>query len=271
MNIEILESSDLKLKLKISDTTPEFVNTLRRAIIEEVPTIAIDDVLIVENTSVLFDEMLAFRLGLIPFKGDTSTLVYPSECSCGGVGCSLCSIQITLNKEAVDKEVVVYSGDLEVINSDVRPVSDKIVIAKLAPGQKISLEANAVLGRGKDHVKWKPVSTVGYTYLPIVEILNPDYDDWEECVDACPVNILKHENNKLVVTEQLKCILCNECVKKCGEDVISVKSDPSTILLTINSIGSLTPEEIMKEATKILKEKFTNLKNAFTTSEDWLS
>jgi DNA-directed RNA polymerase, alpha subunit/40 kD subunit len=54
-----------KLKLLISDVTPNFLNVLRRAILEEVKTLAIEDVYIIENNSAIWDEMLAHRWGLV--------------------------------------------------------------------------------------------------------------------------------------------------------------------------------------------------------------
>ncbi|WP_231434400.1 hypothetical protein [Candidatus Nanopusillus massiliensis] len=53
-----------KLKYFIKDETPNFLNVLRRAILEEVKTLAIEDVYIIENSSAIWDEMLAHRLGL---------------------------------------------------------------------------------------------------------------------------------------------------------------------------------------------------------------
>lgn len=44
------------------------VNTLRRLIMDEVPTMAVKDVFIFQNTTVMQDEVLAQRLGLLPIK-----------------------------------------------------------------------------------------------------------------------------------------------------------------------------------------------------------
>ncbi|MBN2421287.1 DNA-directed RNA polymerase subunit D, partial [Candidatus Woesearchaeota archaeon] len=81
----------------IKDATPAFVNALRRTITEAVPVMAIEDVEFKNNSSVLYDEILALRLGLIPFKTDLSSYNVPSECTCNGEGCAKCTLALTLS------------------------------------------------------------------------------------------------------------------------------------------------------------------------------
>ncbi len=101
---------------------------------------AIEDVIIIENTSVLYDEVIAHRLGLIPLKTDLDTFVLPEECDCKSeLGCSKCRASFTLEVESVDEPVMVYSSDLKG-DSDVTPVSGGIPIVKLGPSQRLKLE-----------------------------------------------------------------------------------------------------------------------------------
>ncbi|MCJ7761810.1 DNA-directed RNA polymerase subunit D, partial [Candidatus Bathyarchaeota archaeon] len=70
MEISTVKREGNTIRFMVSGVTPAFANALRRTVIAEVPTMAIDDVMILENTSVLFDEFLAHRLGLIPLTTD---------------------------------------------------------------------------------------------------------------------------------------------------------------------------------------------------------
>jgi DNA-directed RNA polymerase subunit D len=120
---------------------------------------AIDDIVILENSSVLYDEILAHRLGMIPLKTDLERYVLPEKCDCGNpLGCQKCRVLIVLDASAHDKTRTVLSGDLVSEDREIRPVSPNIPIVKLAAGQSVKLEAYARLGRAKEHAKWQPAT-----------------------------------------------------------------------------------------------------------------
>ena len=173
MEIQIIEKTDFTMRLIIRGVNTSFANTLRRIMLSEVPTMAIADAVIIENSSVLPDEILVHRLGFIPLKTDLDSYNLPEECPCKSeFGCNLCRVALTLEAEAADEVTTVYSGDLQSENPDIAPVSDKILLVKLAPDQKIKLEAYARLGKGKVHAKWQPVSTCAYEFVPETETSN---------------------------------------------------------------------------------------------------
>ena len=66
VEIQIIEKTDEYLRFIVSGVNVPFVNALRRIMITEVPTMAIDEIVILENSSILNDEILAHRMGLIP-------------------------------------------------------------------------------------------------------------------------------------------------------------------------------------------------------------
>ncbi len=166
MDIKLLSKEPDTLRFVLSDASPAFANALRRIMVSEIPVMAIDDVMILENNSVMYDEILAHRLGLVPITTDL-TYNLPEECSCKSeLGCEKCRASFSLEVEASDPVEVVYSSHLRPENPDVRPVSDRIPIVKLAQGQKLKLEAYARLGRGKAHAKWQPVSACTYSHEP---------------------------------------------------------------------------------------------------------
>tara|TARA_Y100000034_G_scaffold87224_1_gene104572 strand:- start:7148 stop:7756 length:609 start_codon:yes stop_codon:yes gene_type:complete len=160
MKISGIEKKDNTLNFVVEEITPAFANALRRIMVSEVPVLAIDDVTIFENGSSLYDEVIGHRLGLIPIKTDLKTFKLPSECTCKGKGCPKCQVSFTLVKKGPG---TVYSGDLKPSDPKTTVVDDNIPITKLNEGQKIKIEAIAMLGQGKEHAKWQP-AVVSYGY-----------------------------------------------------------------------------------------------------------
>ena len=159
LSIDILEKEDQRVVVKFNNSPRQYVNALRRLSISEVPTLAIDDVIILENSSVMHDEAIAHRLGLVPLRTDLDRFVMPHDCDCKStLGCSKCRVLLVLDSEANEKTKVVTSGELLSEDELVKPVSRDIPIIILAPSQKLKFEAYARLGVGKDHAKWQPTS-----------------------------------------------------------------------------------------------------------------
>ncbi|MDH2901169.1 MAG: DNA-directed RNA polymerase subunit D [archaeon] len=159
VSIEVLESSPSKIRIRLKGIDRAYANAIRRVAISQVPTMAIDDVVILENSSVMFDELVSHRMGLIPLKTDLDRFNLPEDCDCkNALGCSKCRVLLVLDAEASDRIRTVTSGDLISEDPESKPVSDNIPIVKLAPGQKIKLEAYARLGKGSEHAKWQPTS-----------------------------------------------------------------------------------------------------------------
>ena len=76
----------------------------------------------------------------------------PLECTCEGKGCGKCAATLSLE---VKGPGTVYSGDLKSTDENIKPVYDTIPLVKLQEGHEIKLEAKAVLGLGRDHIKWQ--------------------------------------------------------------------------------------------------------------------
>ncbi len=164
MKLTLIKKSKDKLIFLIQNTTNAYVNTLRRLIIADVPTMAIEDVEFRQNDSVLYDEMIALRLGLIPLKTDLESYNLPNECSCKGAGCAKCQLKFSLSAKGPK---TVYAEDLISNDPKVVPVYGKMPIVKLLPEQKLELEATAVLGKGKVHSKWSP-GLASFRAVPII-------------------------------------------------------------------------------------------------------
>jgi DNA-directed RNA polymerase subunit D len=141
-SLDVISKDSQKIAIKLKGVPLQYANALRRVCLNGVTVFAIDTVDIIENTSVLPDEGLAHRLGLIPLKTDLSKY---NE-----------SDKILLVLDSGESEVTrtVLSSELSSEDDTVKPVSEKIPIVQLAPGQKIKIECYARLGRGTEHAKW---------------------------------------------------------------------------------------------------------------------
>ena len=257
MEIEVLEKDDKNMRLLIRGVNVPFMNALRRIVITEVPCMAIDEIVMLENSSILQDEIIAHRLGLVPLKTDLDGYNLPEKCPCKSeFGCNLCRVTLTLDVESKEGTRTVYSGELKSENPDIMPVTAKIPIIKLAKEQKIRLEAYARLGKGKNHAKWQPVSMCTYKYLPKIKI-SKNCDACGKCVEICPRKVLVKTGSKIEVRNLMACTLCQDCVEACPQDppVIDVSWEEGAFIFSLESTGALPSERTLSEAIKILDEQ----------------
>ncbi len=250
-------------RFQLGPIYPAFANAIRRAMIGEVPTLAIDDIRIYDNTSALFDEVLAQRIGLIPIKTDLSCYVPRSQCTCNGEGCPGCTATFTMS---VEGPVTVLSKDLIPQDPNAIPADGNIPIVKLTKDQKVVIEARAFLSTGREHAKWQPTSVCGYKNYPVITI-GDICDGCGICVEECPRNILRTQNNKLEVIEGRleECSLCRLCERAClssgigSESAIRVTTNPERFIFVVEGDGSLPAREIVERGLMYLKEQSQDL------------
>ena len=303
--VKIESASEAHLKFVLSDTDTSVANALRRVMIAEVPTLAIDIVTIIENTSVLHDEFLAHRLGLMPIRVGTREgmqhFVFHKDCMCQGKYCHQCSVRFELDvvndlPPRIDEDDdegnhrIVYTSDLVSMTEGVAvmgfaskeeslvrernnlPGDDKgsgIVIAKLAPGQRLKLSALAVKGIGKMHAKYSPVAVATFTMQPRVTLNDSRLDEIAdaqraELVASCPASVFGFDerSKKVVINKMEACMFCNECIKvgrsfreKADDDnVVSVETVPNRFVFVVETTGSLSPSEVVASAIEILRK-----------------
>jgi DNA-directed RNA polymerase subunit D len=154
-SLEVINKDSQKISVKLKGIPLQYANALRRVCLNGVPVFAIDTVDIIENSSVLPDEGLAHRLGLIPIKTDLTRFNEPSKCDCQSEsGCSNCRVMLVLDSGDSDVTRTVLSNELSSEDDSIKPTSDKISIVQLTQGQRIKVECYARLGRGTEHAKW---------------------------------------------------------------------------------------------------------------------
>jgi len=157
MKIEILKEDERRIKFLLLDAKNAIAHALRRIMISEITTMAIDEVEFHKNSSGMFDEVIAHRLGLIPLRFDYKMYNLKSECKCKGKGCSRCEVIFEFDSKDLtkDSDYTVLSGDLKSNDEEVRPVYNEIPIVELLKGQELKFKAIARLGLGKEHAKWQ--------------------------------------------------------------------------------------------------------------------
>lgn len=261
MEIAITSLSDEKMSFKWSGTTPSLVNCLRRTILSEVPTLAIEDVVVDENGSPMSDEQIAHILGLVPLTTPKDKYVFPENCEKKRED-QKCRATLSLDIMASEEIKNLTSGNLTSDDEEVKPVTDKIPITKIGPNQRIKLEAYAVLGNGRKHAKFQPVSTVFYRFQPVLEIDLERCDQCVKCVEACPKKAVTMSEDKTAIVDPELCTQCDECVKACPQDPPAAKLalSQNSVVFSIESTGAIPSGRILDEALTIMGEKFNNIR-----------
>lgn len=263
VEIEVVKADkkNNKLTLLLKKTDAAFVNAVRRAIVEAVPTMAIEDVEIRKNSSALYDEVIAHRLGLIPLTTDLESYNLPAKCKCNMEGCASCQVKLTLEAEGPG---IVTASEIKSKDPKVKPVFPEMPVVKLLKGQKIELEATAMLGTGEVHAKWSPAH-VWHKHKPIVKIGN--VKEPYRIVEACPPGVFEIKNGKLAVNEEklLTTDLAGLAEEVSKGEVKIEKSDD--FVMFIESFGQLDCKEILEQATKVLDENLEEFEKLLKETE----
>eukprot|EP00898_Chlorokybus_atmophyticus_P000642 jgi/Chlat1/1579/Chrsp123S01840 len=291
----IRELTPAVLKFELNDTDTSLANALRRIMIAEVPTVAIDLVEVENNTSVLNDEFLAHRLGLIPLRSErAANMVFARDCDqCSGdqEACKNCSIELNLSARCTDAGTLdVTANDIVPSASDpaVVPVDDAdgagsggrgIMIVKLRRGQEVKVRCIARKGIGKDHAKWNPVATVAMLHVPEIKLNRPLLDTLtleqkEEWVASCPTRVFRVNNatgaveveNAEAYTYDDECIAKAEAMGKPG--LVNIRMREDAFVFTIESTGALKPGQIVLDSIDILMRKLAVLKEHLKVDYD---
>lgn len=256
MKIKLLEKTDTKVKFELAETNPAFTNMLRRTIVQHVSVAAIDNIDVIKNTSALYNETIAHRIGHIPISYKNE-MVQKENCKCKGKGCSFCEVKMVLQKSG---PCTVYAKDFKSTDKDVKPSTGDIIIAKLYENQDLNLEATVVINTGKEHSNWQ-AAIVGYQYYPELKIAK-DVKNIKDIIAACPKGLIDEKTMKLTTPE--KCDFCQQCVEVASKGAVTITGDKTRHILTVETVSGTDPKTIILDAltnmAKNLKELETQIK-----------
>ena len=297
LKIKILSQSEEKVEFELEGIDASLANTIRRVLLSETPSVAIEKVYIKNNTSIMQDEVLSHRLGLLPIRCDPEKLEYVGESGKGthdkntlvfkmNVKCTETDLKNTsidpqdsttcfktvyskaLKWEAHGSQKETFEGD------EPKMVFDDIVLNKLRPGQEIDLVAHAFKGIGRDHAKFSPVATAYYRMMPKVTILRDiTGKDAEELKEKCPgvfnVEDMGNGRKRAVVVNARNCTMSRECIRDPRwKDSIELSRVRNHFIFSVESSGVLPAPEIFLRAMKVLKKKFSKTKENLERAVD---
>jgi DNA-directed RNA polymerase subunit D len=255
MKIRIIRKKGNVLTFLLEGSTPAFANALRRIMVSEVPTLAIEWVDFTDNSSTLFDETIAHRLGMIPLRFDPNNFNLHEDCKCGGKGCPLCQVVFALEKTG---PCMAYSGDLKSSNKYVKPTDPGFPIAELLKGHSLRLEAVSSLGTGKKHARWQ-AANASYQYYP--GISGGECKNAKKVVSECPTDALRLKYRKVDFKDPLLCNLCRKCEEVCSGE-LKILGDPGRFIFRVETVSGLEPAYIVQKAAEILEKKGEDFKKS---------
>jgi len=250
--VEFVERTDREARFLVRGITPAFANGIRRAMIADVPTFSVDTVRVIENSSVMFDEQIGLRLGLVPLTTDLDDFEVGDE--------------VTLSLDVSGPETA-YSGDLVSDDPLVEAADDNIPIIDLKDGQRLEVEADAVLDRGREHAKHQGGVAVGYRHLQRVEVVGDkgefEDDDPQILRGVIEEQAAEHaegdaEDGDLVLTEAFD----SDLTKRYPGKELEVTDVENAFVFHVETDGSLSVDDLTLRAVDTIRSRADELRDA---------
>ena len=255
----------------LSSVDLALANSLRRVILAEISTVAIDLVNVQANTSVLPDEYIAHRLGLIPLNSRDcdKDMVHWRDCDCEST-CERCTVVLELNAKCsatATETMMVYGRDLVPIGSRANayvglpvikdPEGKGPLIAKLRRGQELNLTCIARKGIAKEHAKWAPTAAVGFEYDPLNKLRHTTYWYEEDPKAEWPVD---ERNANWETEEGVNGGMNGDLAVGAGAEAgFDPDVKPSTFFFDVEGVGTLEPDQIIQNGITVLQEKLADV------------
>src|SRR3989344_147038 len=246
MDLKIIKKDKEKTIFSISGINAAMANAIRRYVLEQVPTLAIEEVNMSRNDSALYDEMVALRLGLVPLTTDLKSYNKKEECKCKGAGCASCQLVFTFKGKGPGP---VYSDAIETKDPKVKPAILKLPIVKLLKDQEIKADGIIVLDTGKTHAKFSPglVTYRGYPSIKAGKNANV-----KKAVEECKGAVVA-KGSSLEIKDITK---WNESYEEmCENNGFETEYSEEEFIFTAEAWGQLSVKDILVQAMKIFDEK----------------
>ena len=307
LSTQVLEESDTSMRLIVRGAHSSLVNALRCSMMSEVNIMAIDRLQIHTNTTMMHDELLFHRLGLIPLASlGCERFKAPIECCCDD-GCHQCMVKLTLRVEnKTDETLDVTSGMLVSSVPEVKPVQSNILLVKLNKNQALDLTVFAVRSsaRNENNAKWSPVSVVSYRPLAHIEIDSKELSrrltksQQKHLCASEPGQVLVYDEKKECVVVHpdapLRCTYSGDFMESLGEMLHKVLPHGATtdggpkhyhpsalihpllkmipkedeFLVPIVSTGCMPARTILERSIQVLKDRLQRLKKDVLATRD---
>ncbi|MFB6128575.1 MAG: DNA-directed RNA polymerase subunit D [Halorhabdus sp.] len=237
-DVTFIERGEREARFLVRGVTPAFANGIRRAMIADVPTFSIDTVRVIENSSVMFDEQIGLRLGLVPLTTPVG------EFEIGE------TVTLALDVEGPD---TAYSGDLVSNDGMVEPADPDVPIIELKDDQRLELEADAVLDTGREHAKHQGGVAVSYRHLQRVE----PRGEREEFADdgAEIVRGVIEDDGDLVPTEEFDHDLTN----RYPDTEVAIEDVTDAFVFHVETDGSFDVDTLVEEGVGTLRQRAEEL------------
>jgi len=256
-DVEFVERDDREARFLVRGITPAFANGIRRAMVADVPTFSIDTVRVIENSSVMFDEQIGLRLGLVPL-----TTPPVGEFEIGD------AVTLSLDVQGPD---TAYSGDIVSSDPMVQAADENVPIIDLQGDQRLEVEAEAVLDTGTEHAKHQGGVAVGYRHLQRVQVTGDksEFEDDDPHVvrgvieeqepdHAEPVDGEAPAAGDLVPTETFD----NDLAKRYPGKEVEVHDVTDAFVFHVETDGSFDVEDLVVRAVGTIEDRATELQEA---------
>ncbi|KAJ3289479.1 DNA-directed RNA polymerases I and III subunit RPAC1 [Rhizoclosmatium sp. JEL0117] len=291
-NFKVVISSFKKdhLEFDLIGIDASIANAFRRCLISEIPTMAIENVFVLNNNSIVHDEILSQRLGLVPIKADPRIFQFKTpEDEATDLNTLVFKMKVKATKRPKSEQTEFLNDDNfnvlskhlvweaqgdqeERLSADPpRPVHDDIVLAKLRPGQEIDIEVHCQKGIGKEHAKWSPVATASYRLLPDIQILQPitgnDAVKFQKCFSEGVVEVFKNkqgEKEARIVNPRKDTVSREVLRHKEFENKVRLTRIRDHFIFNVESTGILPPHVLFGEAVQVLINKCKRVKEALS-------
>ena len=268
----IQKSDEMTMEFDLIGVDAAFANTLRRILISDVPSMAIEKVFIYNNTSIIQDEVLSHRLGLIPLKADPRLFKMkpPAEEE------AKTEEEMVKEAEGTPEDTIIYEFkvrcrkymDTNVLSKAIKPIArpgqnesglvhDDILVAKLRPGHEIDIKLYAVKGYGRDHAKFSPVATAFYRLLPEIKLLKPVSGEAALRLQSCfSPDVIGIKKDKAYVKDARN-DACSRNVFRHDDlkDCVEMTKVRDHFIFSIESVGAVPPEELVPMAFDVIIAK----------------